>query len=270
MPGEAERREALKKLYGFADWGLKSPAPETTFTLNFFLPAAALTEWRLTKSLALETTGERRVRRWMLEPMAGEAHTADTAASTAGRPRCGEALTLTSFECPSRADACEAVLDYIATCATPRFRPGAELNYDFGEMAWGGAGPGGTVLFLRGNMFLVVRRALGRPPVEGLARWVDRLLSVRPGEGEQGGRIPPQLARMEAGSLAADRRAPVTVEAHDPLKRPVWYQFFVRGGELVRARERVLLSPTAAEVGLEVFAFNEDASWVRGRASLKT
>ena len=266
MAGEDERREALKRLCGFSQWAGKPPGPESTFTCDFFFPAAALPEWRVLKALAPSAAGLRRVRRYILEPAGAKGEATGGAQGEAQ----GGALDLMSFECPSWADAREAVIDYMAGCATGGFRPGADLQYEFGEVAFGGRTSGGMALFVRGNMFVVVRRALAQPHTDELARCIDRLLAGRPGDGDRGGKVPPEVVRFEAlAPLAEGKRVPLELSAQDPLGRPVWHQLFVRGGEVGRADDRLYLAPGAGDVRVEAFTFNENGHWARRALTTK-
>jgi hypothetical protein len=237
-----DRREALRKT-------LPPVAPTGgTFAWQFFLPAPAVPGWRIAKTLTPASRGARRERRHFL-----------TVAP-------GEVVEVLSLECPSATDAREAVLDHLCACASPSFEAGGKIGYDFGEASWGGPeGPGGLAVFVRGNVAVVVRRAVGSPNVQAVARWTDELLAVRPGPSERQGPTAPALIRLESGQILGERKRALALEARDPLKRPVWWQLFVDGGRLERGETGLVLTTTATEATVEAFCLNENAHWTRGR-----
>jgi len=241
-----DRREALRKLFP------RTEPAGGTFAWHFLPPAPTTPGWRMLKTLAPPPRGLRWERRHFLTV----------------KPE--EVVEVLSLECPSAADAREAALDYMRSCSSPTFQTGDKVGYDFGEASWSGpGGPGGLALFVRGNLAVAVRRATGSPAVEPVARWADGLLAVRPGAAEGYGRTAPSIARFEAGPVTGDKKRPLLLEVQDPLKRPVWCQFFVEGGRLERGESGLTLTVTAPEVVVEAFCFNENAHWTHGRLAAK-
>ena len=125
-----------------------------------------------------------------------------------------------------------------------------------GEVAFAGAGDRALVLALA-NLVLVVRTAGGKPaPVTDVAETLERdLRNPR----EPGGRVAPEIETLEAGPPRADGTVQISLEAADPLGRPVWFQLLGRGGELlVRNRELAFRPYGPGPRELTVYAINEN------------
>ncbi len=141
-------------------------------------------------------------------------------------------LLLDTIECADAADARGWLLRVLAGVeSTANERPPERAP---GDVAVGMPG-GGMLAFTRANLVCVLRNG-GRSvrsvidPAAALDGWVADLP-------EPGGRVPPEIRRVEAGPAGPEGEVALDVEAGEPAERAVWFKLVAQGGQL-RLEER--------------------------------
>ena len=235
-PEEYPMLDFLKQQYGFERWAELAADEEALFVWKFFLSEGDLPGYRPER----------------IQPIAAVDDWPESIQSIWRREDDPEALvSVLVIEGPERRAARDLLLR-----ALGEFQGILEPREGIGEVAFAGAGDRALVLALA-NLVLVVRTAGGKPaPVTGVAETLERdLRNPR----EPGGRVAPEIETLEAGPPRADGTVQISLEAADPLGRPVWFQLFGLGGELlVRNRELAFRPYGPGPRELTVYAINEN------------
>lgn len=239
--------EYLKRHHAYERWRDSTSLDENLFIWKFFLGGNELPGWHVVRiqpnekaawSPSIESM-------WQRNDEGGE-----------------ELLNLNIFQCPSRMAAHEFLLQLLSDFQSTRVARKEQI--EVGDVAFGG--PEDTfLLFTRANLVLLMRNA-GREliSITEIARHFDRDLVSKPETMEV--KVAPEIRRFYSPAIKfqVGVNVPLEVEAFDPLKRPLWYKFFSRFGEVLLEEGRLVYRPTIAG-SQEVILFAINAN--RGSAS---
>ncbi|MDX1615247.1 MAG: hypothetical protein R3300_13115 [Candidatus Promineifilaceae bacterium] len=239
--------EALKERLAFDEWKDSNTLAESLFIWQFFLTGDEFPGWSAHRIRQEEPTQWPRTIQSVWRP------------ADEGKEGL---LSVDIYECASRADAHELVLQLLAefqSIDVTRQEQGIA-----GDVAF--APPGNaTLLFARGNLLTLMRNA-SRPlvAIPEIAGRFDDFLVGRPEL--EGAQVVPAIRRFQSAAkeLEVGINAPLEAEAIDPLERPVWYKFFADRGEILLEDGNLRYRPAVAgPQTLTMFAINAN----RGAAS---
>jgi hypothetical protein len=221
--------DALKTRHDYQAWRDANTLPENLFIQGFVPSGDELPGWRTHRVQVVEGAGWPRMIQsvWVSGEMTSEA-----------------LCSVDVFDCASRAEAHEVLVRVLGEFQSPQVE--REQEASFGDVAF--ATPGSSAFaFARANLVLLVRSA-GRAtvPLADLAQVLDSDLVARPTAGNV--RVTPEISRLGvlAGTVEVGSRAPLAVEAADPLGRPLWYKFFSAPGMVLREADRLVYATEVA------------------------
>jgi hypothetical protein len=232
----AERTKELRARFGLDD-ELPEPRGETFIVWQFIPMEAGLPGWRAENVRRLEIDGRPPLTRSAWRPAGEEADVA---------------LMLDTYECADRADARDWLLRVLAGVQSTAYgRLQGEMP---GDLSFG-MPEGGAMVFARANLVCQLRNGdrKVRPVIEP-ARSLDRWVADPP---QAGGRLPPELVRVEAGDgEAGTGDVAIRIEARDPADRPVWYRISAQSGalSLVTGQPHYRQDPDAGPAAVTVAA----------------
>jgi hypothetical protein len=229
--------EFLQQRYDFADWRGVDQQAETLFIWNYFMSESDLTGFRPEH---------------IEEHPGNEAWPRSVRSLWRSEAKDEVLVDVQVFEADSRESGRNVLLQ-----ALGQFQAVLESREGTGEVAFGTPG-GGAVVFTLANLVVVVRAAGGsRPPVASVTEVLEAHLRERP---EAGGTVVPEIDRLAAGPELPDGTVRISLEARDPLERPVWFKIFTVGGEaLVQAGELAFRPYGPGRREATAFAINENS-----------
>jgi hypothetical protein len=243
---ERSKASFLQERYDFAAWRDPGQPSETLFVLNYLIAPSDLAGYRSERieELAASEGWPRSVRSLWRSKDADDV-----------------LIAVEVFEADSRAAARETLVQSLG-----EFQAVLEPDREMGEVAF--ATPArGAVVFALANLVGLVRAAGGsHESVAAVAGQLDVHLRTRP---DAGGRVVPEIERLAAGPELPSGAVPISVEARDPLDRPLWFKIFSSGGEVLMQDGQLVFRPYGpGHHALTVFAINENGGVAEETISL--
>jgi hypothetical protein len=160
-------------------------------------------------------------------------------------------LDVVAFEADSRELARDVLVQVLG-----EFQAVLQRDDALGEVAFAAPGRGAVVLVVA-NLVFVVRTADGeRKAVAAVAEQLEEHVVSRP---QAGGSVVPTIDQVAVGDKLPDGSRRISLEARDPLGRPLWFKIFASGGDVLRERGELAFRPYGAERRtLTLFAINEN------------
>jgi hypothetical protein len=238
--------EFLQQRYDFADWPGADQQAETLFIWNYLMSGSELAGFRPER---------------IEEHHGSEAWPRSVRSLWRSEAKDEALVEVQVFEADSRASARAVLLQ-----ALGQFQAVLESREGTGEVAFANPG-GGAVVFALANLAVVVRAAGGsRPPVARVTELLEAHLRERP---EAGGTVVPEIDRLATGPELPDGTVRISLEARDPLDRPIWFKIFSVGGEaLTQAGELVFRPYGPGRREVTAFAINENGGVAEESISL--
>jgi hypothetical protein len=226
----------LQERYDFAAWRDPGQPSETLFVLDFLIAPSDLAGFRAERIEEFD---------------ASEGWPRSVRSLCRSKDADDMLIAVEVFEADSRAAARETLVQSLG-----EFQAVLEPDKDVGEIAF--ATPvRAAVVFAVANLVGLVRTAGGsHESVAAVARQLDAHLRARP---EAGGRVVPDIDRLAAGPELPNGAVPISVEARDPLDRPLWFKIFSSGGEVLMQDGQLVFRPYGpGRHELTLFAINEN------------
>ena len=236
----------LQERYDFAAWSDPGQPSETLFVLNYLIAPSDLAGYRPERIEELD---------------AGEGWPRSVRSLWRKEDADDVLIGVEVFEADSRAAARETLIQGLG-----QFQAVLEPDEEVGEVAF--ATPvRGAVVFVLANLVGLVRAAGGpHESVAAVARQLDVHLRTRP---EAGGRVVPDIDRLEAGPQMPSGAVPISVEARDPLGRPLWFKIFGSSGEVLMQDGQLVFRPYGpGRHEVTAFAINENGGVAEETISL--
>jgi hypothetical protein len=243
---QQSKLEFLGERYEFAAWRLAGQPAETLYVLNFVMSPGDVAGYRPER---------------IEEQQAGEVWPRSHRSLWRSEADEEAVIEVQVLEADSR-DLARAVL----LQSLGQFQAVLESDPDVGEVAFATRGRG-AVVFALANLVVLVRAADGpQRSVAEVSKVIEGRLRARP---EEGGAVVPEIERLAPGPQLPDGAFRISLEAHDPLGRPLWFKLFASGGEVVKeAGELAFRSYKPGRRELTVFAINENGGVARESISL--
>jgi hypothetical protein len=248
MSGQERQSKAsfLHERYDFPAWSDPGQPSETLFVLNYLIASGDLAGHRAER---IEELG------------ASEGWPRSVRSLWRSKDDDEVLIAVDVFEADSRAAARETLVQGVG-----QFQAVLEPDEDVGEVAF--ATPvRGAVVFALANLVGLVRAAGGsHESVAAVAKQLDVHLRTRP---EAGGRVVPDIDRLAAGPEMPNGTVPISIEARDPLGRPLWFKIFSSGGEVLTQDGQLVFRPYGpGRHELTAFAINENGGVAEESISL--
>jgi hypothetical protein len=243
---QKSKLEFLGERYEFAAWRDPGQPAETLFVLNFLIGAGDLPGFR---------------RERIDENEADEGWPRSVRSLWRSEADQEVLIDLLVFEGDSR-DAAR----YVLLHALGQFEAVLQRDEEPGDLAFTTPGRG-AIVYALANLVPVVRAAGGsHESVTVVAKQLEEHLRARP---DTGGRVVPKIDRLATGPRLPDGAVRISLDARDPLGRPLWFKIFGSGGEVLMHQGELAFRPYApGRPELTVLAINENGGVARESISL--
>jgi hypothetical protein len=227
----------LRNRYGFADWAEPGTPPESLFIWRYVPTRDDLPGYELERIDVIEERDQ-------------PALTQSIWRSQTDRYALVESLIA---ECPDRTSARIALLRTLG-----QFQAYLELRKGLGDVGFAAEGDG-AIVFALANLVVLLRTIDGEPlPVSRSAQNLEHHMRGRPDAGRP---VAPTFNDLAAGAPQADGTIPISIEATDPLGRPLWFKMFGQEGEALERNGELAFRPYGPKRWeLTVFAINENGA----------
>ncbi|MFW9887051.1 MAG: hypothetical protein ACFFER_02640 [Candidatus Thorarchaeota archaeon] len=240
-PEEHELKKYLIEKYRYNDWKGKKKHAMNHFIWKFFFSGIEFPTWSIHKSKLMKN------RDWPSTIKSLWKKSDENA---------DDLLRVNFFECASRNDAHEFLLDYLGEFESPTLEP----IDDLGDIAFGTSSLA-AVLVARANVVFQLS-SVGKKTmrVDDIASGLDDKLTFM--EDSKAEKVRPDFLRFKAekSRFSLKSKTGLKVEATDPLGRPVWYWFESKSGQIYTKNGQLVYHPEeAGDQKITALAINENS-----------
>ena len=209
--------QSLKEKYSFKSWSDSNDEGPNTFIWKFFLSGNEIKDWNIYRNQNLDS--------------GDNVNTIISQWEQSESKRGDRMLRVEVFESNSLENSRETLLRCLANFESPEIS--IDKDGQIGEISFGHGSNNYMKLFLRANL-VIAMNSLGSEmsSVAGLAGDLDSYINQD--RKDTASEVNPRIESfsLEDKELTVGSSTALSIEATDPLERPLWYKFVSQLGEI--------------------------------------